>query len=98
MMFGNKPKDKTLKSSSFSSKAKQKLRKSKSKNASLTPKSTKNSNIQIKKFTFKQIQEKVAERWQIPEYYDILMEAAVREDDDGVEFNLKHKSFQVNIL
>ncbi|ETO17081.1 hypothetical protein RFI_20252 [Reticulomyxa filosa] len=49
----------------------------------------------LKKFTYKQIQEKVAERWQMPEYYDILMEAAVKEDEDGVLFNLKHPSFQV---
>eukprot|EP01084_Bolivina_argentea_P107547 192294_1 len=53
-----------------------------------------NDKRQIKKFTFKQIQEKVAERWEIPEYYDILMEAAVHEDADGMHFNLKHPSFQ----
>ena len=29
------------------------------------------------------------------EYYDILMEAAIKEDDDGVYFNLKHPSFKV---
>lgn len=52
------------------------------------------SGLQLKKFTYAQIQEKVAERWQIPEYYDILMEAAVKEDDDGVHFNLKHQSFK----
>ena len=55
---------------------------------------TRPSQIQLKKFTFKQIQEKVAERWEIPEYYDILMEAAVKEEADGIQFNLKHPSFQ----
>eukprot|EP01084_Bolivina_argentea_P004488 8545_1 len=52
------------------------------------------SQVQLKKFTFKQIQEKVAERWEIPEYYSVLMEAAVKEESDGIQFNLKHTSFQ----
>ena len=56
--------------------------------------SRRSSGAQYKKFTFKQIQEKVAERWEIPEYYDILMEAAVKEESDGIQFNLKHPSFQ----
>ena len=52
------------------------------------------SSLQIKKFTFKQIQQKVAERHYLPNYYDILMEAAVKEETDGIQFNLKHPSFQ----
>lgn len=47
-----------------------------------------------KKFTYKEIQDKVAERWQIHNYYEVLMECAVHEEDSGVWFNLKHPSWK----
>jgi len=48
----------------------------------------------FKKFTYKEIQDKVAERWQIHNYYEVLMECAVHEEDSGVYFNLQHPSWK----
>jgi len=47
-----------------------------------------------RKFTYKQIQDKVAERWQIHNYYEVLMECALHEDETGVFFNLHHPSWK----
>uniref|UniRef100_A0A6A7FZ30 TBC1 domain family member 23 n=1 Tax=Hirondellea gigas TaxID=1518452 RepID=A0A6A7FZ30_9CRUS len=47
-----------------------------------------------KKFTYAQIQEKVAQRWNYPDYYDVLMKSAVEEDSEGVYFDIKHPAWK----
>eukprot|EP01083_Nonionella_stella_P086802 241321_1 len=46
-----------------------------------------------KRFTYDQIEKKVAQRWNYPEYYDVLMESAVYDDGEGVYFDVKHAAW-----
>jgi len=48
----------------------------------------------LKKFTHDQIQVKLQERKDIPNYHDVLMECSVKQDAEGVYFDLHHSSWK----